>query len=167
MGTPPLVAAVLLLGALPVCLWASYVDLSRLKIPNRAVLALVGVFAVLGLTLVLSGAWSLSDWAWRWSHLALVLPIGMILNVVWLIGAGDAKLAAAAAPFFAVSDLDVVLWLLPLALLACWIPHAVAKRTVGPSLAPDWASWTSGKRFPFGLAIAATLLAYLGLCAAA
>ncbi len=36
MGTPPVVALWLGLAALPVCLWASYVDLSRLKIPNRS-----------------------------------------------------------------------------------------------------------------------------------
>jgi prepilin peptidase CpaA len=167
MTTPSFVAACLGLAALPICLWAAYVDLSRLKIPNRAVLALGGVFLVVGLALVLFGQWSFADWAWRWPNLAVVLLVGMLLNAVWLIGAGDAKFAAAAAPFIPYQDGLMLLWLFPLALLGCWLLHRIAKYTFGRRLAPGWVSWESGKRFPMGIALAVTLLAYLAMAAAA
>jgi prepilin peptidase CpaA len=165
MGTPPAVALWLGLGALLPCLWAARTDLARLKIPNNSVLALAGVFLLGGLALVALTGWSLGDWAWRWTHLVVVLLIGMGLNAIYMIGAGDAKFAAAAAPFFALSDWRTLLWLYPLVFLVCWALHRLAKHTVGQRLAPGWASWTSGKRFPMGVAIAATLLAYLAICA--
>ena len=87
------------------------------------------------------------------------------LNAASLIGAGDAKLAAAAAPFVALSDWRTLLWLYPLTLLVCWLLHRLAKHTVGRQLAPGWVSWESGKRFPMGIALAVTLLAYLGMAA--
>jgi prepilin peptidase CpaA len=125
------------------------------------------VFLVLGLALVLLTDWTFGDWAWRCTHLVVVLLVGMALNAASLIGAGDAKFAAAAAPFVALSDWRTLLWLYPLTLLACWLLHRIARATAGPRLAPDWLSWSSGKRFPMGVAIGATLLAYLGICAAA
>lgn len=167
MGTPPVVAAVFLLGALPVCLWAAYVDLSRLKIPNKSVMTLFGVYVVAGLALVVLDQWSLSDYAWRFSHLVAVLLLGMAMNAAYLIGAGDAKFAAAAAPFIALSDWMTLLGLFPLMLLTCWLLHRLARVTAGPRLAEGWVSWSSGKRFPMGVALGATLLVYLGLCATA
>ena len=167
MGTPPFVALVLLLGALAPCAWASHADLSRMKIPNNAVLLLVGVFAVLGLALLPIGGWTLADWGWRWTHLVVVLLAGMILNAAYMMGAGDAKLLAAAAPFVAASDTLIVLVLFPAMLILCWAVHRLARLTTGPRLVPEWASWTSGRRFPMGVVIAATLLAYLFICAVA
>ena len=167
MGTPPTVALWLLLGALPICTWAAYVDLARMKIPNRAVLALAAVFFVVGLALLPLDDWSLADWGWRWTHLVVVLLIGMALNAVYLIGAGDAKFAAAAASFIAVSDLGSLLWLYLLSLIGCWILHSIAKRSFGPRLASGWVSWTTGKRFPMGVALGVTLVAYLALAASA
>jgi prepilin peptidase CpaA len=166
LGTPPLVALWLLLGALPVCAWAAHSDLSRMKIPNRSVMALGGVFAALGLALLPLEGWTLADWGWRWTHLAVVLVLGMVLNALNLLGAGDAKLTAAAAPFVAVSDGATILWLFALMLLSCWLLHRLALVTAGPRLAPHWVSWTSGRRFPMGVAIGATLLGYLALAAA-
>lgn len=167
MGTPPIVALGLLLGALPVCLWAAYVDLSRMKIPNRAVAALAAAFFVIGLVLLPLDSWSLGDWSWRWLHLLVVLLIGMALNAIYMIGAGDAKFAAAAALFVATSDLGRLLWIYAFSLLGCWILHELAKRTVGPRLAPDWVSWSTGKRFPMGVALGLTLVIYLVMAATA
>lgn len=164
--TPSDVAMWLFLGALPICVWASYVDLSRMKIPNRSVLALAGVFLVLGLALVALTDWTLGAWAWRLVNLVVVLLVGMLLNAVSLMGAGDAKVAAAAA-FVAVSDWTMLLPLFFVSLLGCWILHRIAKHSVGRRLAPDWESWSSGKRFPMGVALATTLLAYLAISAAA
>ncbi len=167
MDTPALVALAFLIGAAPVVLWVSFTDLSRMRIPNRAVLALLGLFALGGLALAARGEWGWGDWAWRWANLAVVLAAGMALNAVGLVGAGDAKLAAAAAPFVAVADLGTVLILYAGMVLLAWVLHRIAKHSFGPRVWPDWTSWTSGKRFPMGVAIGATLLAYLGLAAAA
>lgn len=166
MGTPPLVATLFLLGALPIAFWVAYADLSRLKIPNRAVMATVALFVAGGLGLVLADQWTLADWAWRLSHLVVVLLVTMLLNFLSMMGAGDAKFLAAVAPFFAVADWGVGLVLMFATFLICWTLHRVARATAGPRLAVGWESWSSGKRFPMGVTIAATWLAYLGLCAA-
>lgn len=165
MATPPFVALAFGLAALPICLWVTYADLSRMKIPNRAVLALAGVFAVGGLLLLPLEGWTLADWSWRWVNLAVVLVVGMLLNAVWLIGAGDAKFAAAAAPFIAASDWRALAGIYFACLVVTWILHRIAKYSFGRRLAPGWASWDSGKRFPMGIAMVATLLAYLAVAA--
>ncbi|NAZ35630.1 prepilin peptidase [Rubellimicrobium sp. CFH 75288] len=167
MATPAVVAAILLLGALPVMVWAGLSDLRRMKIPNRAVLALAGVFALGGLGLAAGGLWPWSEYGWRWANLAAVLLAGMGLNALGMIGAGDAKLAAAAAPFVAFADWPELLGLYAAAVLAAFALHRLAKYTVGPRLAPHWKSWDSGKRFPMGVAIGLTVVGYLGLAAAA
>jgi prepilin peptidase CpaA len=167
MATPPLVALAFLLGALPVCVWAGYTDLSRMRIPNLSVILLVGVFAVVGLALLPLEGWTFSDWAWRWAQLVAVLALGMILNAIWLLGAGDAKLAAAAAPFVALADWRPFLSIFLASMLICWFFHRMAMVTVGRRLAPDWVSWSSGKRFPMGVVFGTALLAYLAFAAAA
>lgn len=167
LDTPPPVALLFLIGALPVALWVAFTDLSRMRIPNRASVLLCALFALGGLALWAFGLWDLSDWAWRWANLAVVLLAGMLLYFLGLVGAGDAKLAAAAAPFVAVADLGTVLMLYAAMVLGAWVLHRIAKHSFGPRVWPDWTSWTSGKRFPMGVAIGATLVAYLGLAAAA
>lgn len=167
MATPPLLALCFLLGALPACLWAGYTDLREMRIPNRAVLLLVGVFAVVGLALLPLEGWTLSDWAWRWPQLLAVLAVGMVLNAIWLLGAGDAKLAAAAAPFVALADWQEFMLIFLASMLACWFLHRTAMVTVGRRFAPDWVSWSSGKRFPMGVVFGTALLVYLAVAAAA
>lgn len=165
MSTPPLVAAALLLPALPVSLWVMWSDMARLRIPNRAVLALALGFVLLGLLMVPLGAWTLPDYGWRLLHLPVVLIVGMALNAARAMGAGDAKFLAAAAPYVALDDWRLLLALATGLFLAAFVTHRLARATLGPRLAPDWASWGSGRRFPMGLALGALLLAYLGLAA--
>lgn len=160
MATPPLAALLLLGGALPVCLWAAWSDMARLTIPNRAVLALVAVYALAG---ALALPWP--DYLWRWAHLAAVLGVGLALYAVGAMGAGDAKFAAAAAPFVALGDLRTLLLLFAAILLASYLTHRIAKHSPARALAPHWLSWSSGRRFPLGLPLAATLAAYLALAA--
>jgi prepilin peptidase CpaA len=93
----------------------------------------------------------------------VVLVIGVALNAVGAVGAGDAKFAAAAAPLIATDDIAPLLYLFSLCLLGGWAIHRIARMTPLRRLAPEWASWTSGRRFPMGLPLAMTLLAYLGL----
>ena len=102
-----------------------------------------------------------------WANLAVVLLAGIALNAGGAVGAGDAKFAAAAAPFVAAGDAADMALILAAALLVAWAAHRLARATVGPALRPDWRSWTSGKRFPMGVALAGALLAYLALAATA
>ncbi len=161
LGTPPDAALWLLVPAVPVGLYIAFTDMKEMRIPNHAVLALVVGFAVFGLI-----ALPFADWAWRWTHLAVILVAGMVLNAVGALGAGDAKFAAAAAPFIARSDWQETAFIFAGFLLAAWACHRLARATLS-GLAPDWKSWTTGKRFPMGLALGPTLIAYLVLCAVA
>lgn len=147
-----------LLAALPISLYIAFMDMKALRIPNVAVYALVAGFAVLGLI-----ALPLADYLWRWTHLVVVLAIGMVLNALRLLGAGDAKFAAAAAPMIALPDLGLLAYVAAAAFLAAFVAHRIARHSPLRRLAPDWASWTSGKRFPMGLALGMALVGYLAL----
>ena len=167
MGTPPPVALALLAGAIPVCAWVALSDLARMRIPNRAVATLAALFAVVGLLCLPLDGWTLADWGWRWANLAAVLLAGLALYFLGLVGAGDAKFAAAAAPFVAAGDAGRLALILAAAMLLAWALHRIAKHSLGPRLTPGWRSWTSGKRFPMGVALGGALVAYLGLAALA
>ena len=65
-----------------------------MKIPNKAVLSLMVVFVIIGLI-----ALPLAEMPWRLLQFVVVLAIGFGLNMIGSIGAGDAKFAAAMAPF--------------------------------------------------------------------
>ena len=160
MATPPIAGLVLLLASAPIAAWVMWSDMARMRIPNNAVLALVAVFLVLGPFVL-----PLADWGWRWTHLLVILGIGFVANMAGLVGAGDAKFAAAMAPFFAAADAALALVLFSAVLLAAFFTHRGARMV--PALrraAPHWESWTR-KDFPRGLALGGTLLLYLGLAA--
>ena len=162
LAATPLQGWVLGLLSLPICLWVAYTDLSQMKIRNQAVLALFGVFVVAGLFVVAP----LTEYLWRYVQLAVVLAAGFVLSSVRALGAGDAKFAAAMAPFVAPGDYGAVLMLFAVLLIATWLLHRAA-RAVAPvrNLAPGWKSWSETKDFPMGITLAATQLTYLGLAA--
>lgn len=149
-----------LLIAVPVGLWVAYTDLSRMKITNAAVVTLFLGYVVLGFIALPREAY-----LWGYVHLVVVLVIGIALNAVGAVGAGDAKFAAAAAPMVATADIAPLLYLFSLCLVLGWAIHRIARITPLRRLAPDWASWTSGRRFPMGLPLAMTLIGYLALAA--
>jgi prepilin peptidase CpaA len=125
-------------------------------------MALLAIFAVAGFLVI-----PLDAWLWRWLSAAAVLVIGILLNQFANVGAGDAKFAAAAAPFFVqkVEHLSIALVLLAFWLLATFFLHrAVRAIPAVRRLSPDWKSWSSA-RFPMGLALVAVLLSYLALVA--
>jgi prepilin peptidase CpaA len=158
---PDMVAyMVLLVAVLPICAWVCWSDLKTMKIPNKAVVATVVVFAVVGFSVMRTEVW-----AWRWLHLVVVLVIGFVLNAVAGVGAGDAKFAAAAAPFFAYQHLPLVLPLFAAFLLGAFFGHRILRAIPAVrNMTPDWVSWKR-KDFPMGLALAGTLVAYLALMA--
>ncbi|MFK7881470.1 prepilin peptidase [Roseobacter sp.] len=142
---------------LPLCVYVAYTDLSRMKITNKAVLALAGVFVVLG-PIALP---SFDLYLWRLAQLAIMLVFGIVLNAIGTMGAGDAKFIAASAPYVALGDLRLVIALLAASLLAAFVTHRLARHTPLRKLAPNWESWDQGKKFPMGLALGITLGFYL------
>ncbi len=143
---------------LPVCLYITWTDLSKMKIPNKANIALLGIFVVIGpLALPFEG------YLWRFVHAAIVLAIGFTANAAGAMGGGDAKFLAAAAPFIAYDDLGLVLVLVSLAMLAAVAAHRLARHTALRNLAPGWKSWDKNRRFPMGLPFGWSLCLYLGL----
>jgi prepilin peptidase CpaA len=160
LATPPGAALWLLLPAVPISLYIVLTDLKEMRIPNKAVLALALGFVIFGLI-----GLPLADWAWRWLNLVVVLAVGVALYAARALGAGDAKFAAAAAPYVAAADWQVVLLIFWAFLLTAWIIHRIARATPLRNLAPDWKSWSTGKLFPMGLSLGPTLIAYLALAA--
>lgn len=150
----------LLIFALPICIWVAYSDMARMKIPNYAVLALAGVFLVLGPVV-----FPLEEYLWRIAGGGIILAIGFVMNQLRLIGAGDAKFAAAMAPFFSKADLPLVLIIFSLMLIVAFLSHRTARAIPAVrGLTPNWESWTH-KKFPMGLALSSTLVAYLSMVA--
>lgn len=127
-----------------------------MRIPNWSVYSLVAVFAVVGLI-----ALPMDVWAWRWTHLVVMLVIGIAANAGGVMGAGDAKFIAAAAPFVALGDLSTICYILAAALLAGFAVHRIAKHSPIRRMVPDWESWATGRRFPMGLPLGAALICYL------
>lgn len=150
----------LLAFATPVALWVVWSDLSRMRIPNKAVVALIGIYAVVGLLVL-----PLPVWGWSWLNFAVVLGVGFVLSLSGGFGAGDAKFAAAMAPFVALGDLRLFLVLLATVLLAAFIAHRLLKMIPAVRGAtPDWESWQR-REFPMGLALGPSLIFYLSLAA--
>lgn len=142
--------------ALPICFFVAWSDMRAMRIPNIAVVTLAAVFVVVGLI-----ALPLADYPWRLVNLVLVLVAGMVLNAAGLVGAGDAKFAAAAAPFIDPGDLGPLLAIFAANLLAAFVTHRIARHSALRRLAPDWDSWTVKGDFPMGFALGGTFAIYL------
>ncbi len=160
--TAPQAYTALLILVLPICAWVAWSDLKTMKIPNKAVLALLAVYFFVGLAVI-----PLEPWLLRWLNLVGVLAIGFVLNMIANVGAGDAKFAAAAAPFVAqrIDHLQLVLILFAAFLLGAFAAHRILRAIPAvTAMAPDWVSWKR-KDFPMGLALVGTLVTYLALMA--
>lgn len=142
-------------------IWVAWSDMRFMKIPNKAVLALVGVWLIVGVLLVAFGVLPLMVWAKAIGLGLVTLLVLFIANAAGLMGAGDSKFAAAMAPFFILADPKVVMALLAGCLLGAFAAHRLLRMV--PALrriSPDWQSWTHQK-FPMGLALAGMLNFYL------
>ena len=157
---PDLAALALLPPALVIGLWVAWSDVSSMTIPNRAVLALVGCFLLIG-PLVMP----LSEVGLRLAALAVVLLVGFVLSALGALGAGDAKYLAAMAPFVARPDAGLFCMMLAFAMLAAFVTHRLL-RALPPvrRATPGWTSWTATK-FPLGLALGPALAFYLAIAA--
>ena len=141
---------------LPICLYVAFTDMKQMRITNQAVLLLAAIFVVLGLFLL-----PFETYLWRLLSLVIVLVVGIVLNAAGVMGAGDAKFAAAAAPYIALGDLRMLMMLFMATLLAAAATHRGVKYTPLRRLAPDWQSWQETKKFPMGLALGTSLGLYL------
>lgn len=149
-------ALALLLVAVPIGIWVAWSDMKAMKIPNKAVMALAIGFVVLGLIVL-----PFKAYLWALGLGAVVLAAGFLGTAAGLFGAGDAKFAAAMAPFFIGADLRFVLGLFAACLLGAFVSHRAMRALPAMRRAtPDWASWTHDK-FPMGLALSGTLIFYL------
>jgi prepilin peptidase CpaA len=152
-------ALVFLPFAAVIALWVMWSDMKFMRIPNKAVLALVAVFLVIGPFVL-----PLEAWLWRWLHLGVVLVIGFVLSLARLLGAGDAKFAAAMAPFIDLADLGIFAYLFAAVLMASFFTHRGARSIPAVRRAtPEWESWERKKDFPMGLALGGVLILYLGM----
>ncbi len=144
---------------LPICLYVAWSDLREMRIPNISVLILAGVFLVVGLI-----ALPFEVYTMRLLQLVIVLLAGFLITSLGLVGAGDAKFAAAMAPFIARGDYLLFLTLFAAVLIGSWITHRGAGMVPAVRRAtPDWISWDRGKLFPMGVALAGALVVYLAL----
>lgn len=141
---------------LPICFYVTFTDMKQMRITNQAVLVLTAIFVLLGLFLM-----PFDTYLWRLLSLVVVLAVGIVLNAAGVMGAGDAKFAAAAAPYIAWGDLRLLMMLFMATLLAAAATHRGVKYTPLRRLAPDWQSWQETKKFPMGLALGTTLGLYL------
>lgn len=140
---------------LPIVVWVSWSDMATMKIPNKAVLALMAVFVVVGLV-----ALPFNEYLWRYAHFAVVIVIGFVLSSIGMMGAGDAKFGAAMAPFIAAADWMHFFILLAVTILVAFVVHRAARASRIRERFPNWESWTR-REFPMGFALAPSLMFYL------
>lgn len=141
---------------LPLCFIVAWSDMRAMRIPNWSVLVLVGVYVVIGpFTL------AFDQYLWGFASLVIVLLIGFLMNMVGMIGAGDAKFAAAAAPFICLGDLRFFVLLFAANVLAAFLTHRGSLRLGLSKLAPGWDSWERTWEFPMGLSLGGTLALYM------
>lgn len=151
-------ALILLIPVLPIAFWATFSDLKRLKIPNKAVLALAAVWPLLGWLAV--PTWTV--WAWGFALMAIVLIAGYLLYSTGTFGAGDAKYVAAMAPIFVGADIVWLLLLIAACLIGALITHRLMRSVPAiRAMTPDWLSWTERRFFPLGFALSGIVVFYL------
>ena len=151
-------AAVFLVAAVPICGFIIFSDLSRMKIPNLANGALVLAYAILGIIFL-----DFNQYLWHWTHLVILLIVGIIMNAGGAMGAGDAKFIAAAGPYIASADTRLMIVLFSACLLAGYVAHRIARASPIRKAVPHWESWEAGRRFPMGFPLGMTLVLYLAM----
>lgn len=143
-------------ACIPLALWVALSDMQRMKIPNMASILMIAAWASLGFM-----AFPLAIWGWGWAIMGIALVIGILGNAIGLFGAGDAKFAAAMAGVFVTADPARLAILVCAAMIGALITHRIARAIPAVRAAtPTWESWTR-RDFPFGLALAGTLIFYV------
>lgn len=158
MFIEPTTALIFLPFALAIGVWVAWNDMKFMKIPNKAVVALMVVFVVTGLI-----ALPFTEYLLRYLHFVAILVIGFVANMARVMGAGDAKFLAGMAPFFDRGDVLAMMTIFAGVLLAAFATHRLFRAVPAMRRAfPDWKSWEHPK-FPMGLALSGALILYLAL----
>ena len=144
----------------PIMMIVAYNDLKYMKIRNWSVIAMIGIFVVVGLLVL-----PLEQFAWRWAGLVVALIAGFLLSTISMMGAGDAKFMATAALFVAPEHALRVVIMLALLGPVALILHRLVGSMFAREAFPEWESWQRRREFPWGLPLTATLLIYLGYSA--
>lgn len=154
----PTGALILLVPVLPIAIWASVSDMKRMKIPNKAVLAMAAVWPLLGWLAV--PTWT--AWFWGFGIMAITLVALYLLYTTGTFGAGDAKYAAAMSGIFVGTPIDWLFVLIASCMIGALIVHRIMRGIPAVRrMTPDWESWVQRRFFPFGLALSGILIVYL------
>lgn len=150
-------ALILLVPVLPIAIWAAVSDLKRMKIPNRAVIAMAAVWPLIGWYLV-----PLDAWLWGFAIMAVVFVAGFLLYLTGTFGAGDAKYSAAMAGLFVGGNIGEILLITFVSMIGSLILHRILRSlSFVRNATPDWESWNRRRFFPFGLSLSAIVVFYL------
>lgn len=160
LNAPAFFALCSLPFVLPLCFLVAWSDMRAMRIPNWCVLALLAVYTVVGILTL-----PFSVFLWGYVSVIVALVIGMLMNAAGMIGAGDAKFVAAAAPFIHFGDFRFLIALFAANIVAALITHRLIAKTKMTKLAPKWDSWERMWEFPMGLSLGGTLAIYLILSA--
>ena len=105
---------------LAIGVWVSWSDMKFMKIPNTAVLTLAACYLLIGPI-----ALPFDLYLWGWALGVMTLVGGFVTSALRLVGAGDAKFAAAMAPFFVGSSVSFVFILFGGCLLGARLANAL------------------------------------------
>lgn len=112
-----MIANTLLYLTFALLLYASYIDVAQLRIPNPVVVAVAGLFVPFAVAMHMAP----EDFLWHLAAGSAMLALGFVLFTVGLrFGGGDAKLFAALALWCGFANL------LPLFVMMCFIGGGVA-----------------------------------------
>jgi prepilin peptidase CpaA len=154
----PTGALILLVCVLPIAIWAALNDLKTLKIPNKASLALAGVWLAVGWLAV--PTWT--AWFWGFGLLAIGFLLAYLAFALFNFPGGDSKYAAAMSPIFVGADILYVMLIFLVGMVAATLLHQVARKLpVVRRLTPGWKGLEHWRMIPFGLALSGILIFYL------
>ena len=150
-------ALILLVPVLPIAIWAAVSDLKRMKIPNKAVIAMAAVWPLIGWYLV-----PMDAWLWGFAIMAVVFVAGFLLYLTGTFGAGDAKYSAAMAGLFVGGNIGEILLITFVSMIGSLILHRILRSlSFVRNATPDWESWNRRRFFPFGLSLSCIVVFYL------
>jgi prepilin peptidase CpaA len=148
MWTDPTSNLMLLILCAPICLHMAYTDLRDMKILNRDVSVILGLFVICAPFLMPATEWI--------ARLAWALP-----TLRGFMGAGDAKILTALTPFAAGRESVMLMAIMAIMILVMIPLHRVVRAF--PALRPGLSHWRSWEHpgFPMGVVIGPSFLLFL------
>ncbi|MEM7241037.1 MAG: prepilin peptidase [Pseudomonadota bacterium] len=150
---------------LPILFYIVFTDLRYMRIFNWTNIALFVLFFIPAFFF-----FDIQTIAWQLGIAAIVLVIGYLLNLIGLIGGGDAKFLPAATPYIMLSEFNETMQLLFIFVITSFsvlIGHRALLLIPGfRNMVAEWVSWNKPKfggrsAVPYGLILAGTLSGYL------